>query len=212
MQPITDRDLLILEPGIFTAALAAATVLHSAADGIVADTSLSSAASDFTALDIGESHVVVIDGKPTEVLARIGSTQLTVSLPRADADQAAINPGDGTALAISVPTFARLIQRVQQRILSAIGVDAAASLADPDEPAILNEEEVQRVIGLECIAEAFAIASASDPESLGLIARAQLYARRAASERQRLVASLDLDHDGDADAARRPAVIILRRV
>src|SRR6185503_4774975 len=96
---ITDRDLLIMEPSVFTHAGEIATRLATATDGAVSGTALTSASSDFEAAGIAANNVAVIAGAPVEVVNRVQATELEVSLPRATADDAKIAPGDGSGLA-----------------------------------------------------------------------------------------------------------------
>ncbi len=201
---ITDHDLLIIEPTVFMHAQAAATALYASSDGAVADTTLSSAAADFAALGIGSEHVAVIAAtKQVEIIARLSGTQLDVSLPRAASGDAKIRPGDGSSLALVIPTFARLIGQVQAAALRALGLDED----DPDQPLeesdIVNPDAVAAVIALRTLARAFAIAAAQEPADESLAARATLYRGLAAEAAAGAAVLLDLDGDGEADATRR---------
>ena len=96
----TDRDLLIREPSVFLDASSVATSLLSATDGSVADTTLTSASSDFQAAGIDVGNVIVIESQATEVVARVDPTNLDVSLPRATlAETRVSHPETGRHLA-----------------------------------------------------------------------------------------------------------------
>jgi hypothetical protein len=208
---IADRDLLVIEPSIFVGAAAVATTLLSVADAEVSGTSLTSATAAFEANGIDEGHVAVVDGVPVEVLDRVADTQLSISLPRASADDAAIAPGDGTGLALAVRTFKRTIQRMQDQLLRRIGVDVDHPTNPLSEAAILNVESAGHALALRVIAQAFAEASALNPDDDALRAQATLYQQSADRELLQTEVVLDLDGDGVADATRRLDVIALVR-
>src|SRR5688572_23108078 len=106
MSLITDRDLLLVEPSVFTAAAtAAATNILTATDAAVAGTTLSSATSDFAAAGIDEAHVAVFDGEALEIIARLSATQLDISRPRAALTDAKIAPIAGSNKTLKVNTF-----------------------------------------------------------------------------------------------------------
>ena len=207
----TDRDLLIREPSVFLDAGSVATSLLSATDGSVADTTLTSASSDFQAAGIDAGHVIVIGSQATEVVARVDPTNLDVSLPRATVAEAKIPPGDGSTLSIDVRTFGRMIGEVEAWMLGALGIDPADPLLPLDETAILNPQDIREVVALRTIAQAFAAASALASTDASLADRAALYSQRAADVRRQTRAVLDLDADGIADAIRHIDVVSLQR-
>ena len=199
----TDRDLLIHEPSVFLDATSVATSLLSATDGSVADTTLTSASSDFQAAGIDAGHVIVIGNQPTEVVARVDPTNLVVSLPRASLNEANIPPGDGSTLAIDVRTFGRMIAEVEAWILGALGIDAADPLLPLDETAILNPQDIREAVALRTIAQAFAAASALAPTDASLADRASLYSQRAADVRRQTRAVLEVAGGGSRTASRQ---------
>lgn len=211
MALIDDRDLLIREPSLFLDAGGAATSILSAADGVIASTTLTSASSDFVTLGIGFGHVVVVNGEALEVVSRTDANNLVVSKARASITDPQISPGDGSALNLEVLTFTRLIAEVQAWVLGAFGIDAADPVTPLDETAILNPEEVESLIALRVIAQAFAAASALAPTDASLSQRATLYADLAAEARRQAKAVIDLDGDGIADATRHLDVVTLTR-
>src|SRR5437764_1479510 len=125
MLTITDRDLLLIEPTVFVDAAAVATHLVSVSDSQISGTSLTSATADFEAAGVDDQHVVLVSaaGKALEIVQRVAAGELQVSLPRAISSDADIAPGDGTGLAIIVPTFARLIAQTRVSVLAALGMD-----------------------------------------------------------------------------------------
>jgi hypothetical protein len=211
MAMITDRDLLLIEPGIFKNAMDLATLLIDAADGTVSQTSLSSASSDFESMSVDAGHVAVIEAETTEVIARVSSTELTVSLPRVTSEDPLIAPTAGSGLTVKVPTFGRQINFSQAWVLGALGLDAGDLDLTPDESAILNPCDIERLIALETVARVFAAAAALDPADQSLADSATHYAGEVAAARHRTRAILDLDGDGCADASRRVCTVALTR-
>ena len=205
MLMIADRDLLVVEPTLFIDAAMVATTLLSTADGAVSGTVLTSAAADFESAGIGPGHVVrlIAFGSAAEIIERSDATSLEVSLPRADVDDDMIPPGDGEDLAISVPTFARIIAQAQHWALAALGLESEHPTQPLDESAIINPAPVRSLIALRTIMMAFEQAAALLPDDLSLEARADLYRRRAAAAARQVAALIDADGDGIPDATRR---------
>lgn len=211
MALIDDRDLLIREPSLFLDASSVATSVLSATDGIVSSGTLFSSSSDFEASGIELGHVVVVNGEALEVVSRADPTRIVVSRPRLLTTDLQIEPDTGSALNLEVLTFARLIAEVQAWVLGAFGIDASDPVTPLDETAILNPEEVEPLIALRTIAQAFAAASALAPTDSSLSQRATLYAGLAAEARGQTKAVIDLDGDGIADATRHLDVVSLSR-
>ena len=137
MLTITDRDLLVIEPTLFTHAASAATTLLSGSDGSIEGATFTSAV-DFEAQDIDAGHVIRLVGRDQsiEVVQRQSSTVMDVSLPRWQAEGAALAPGDGADLEFTVPSFVRIIALERQilsgrfRLDETIGVNKNASTDD----------------------------------------------------------------------------------
>ena len=209
---ITDRDLLIMEPSVFTHAGEIATRLAGATDGAVTGTALTSASSDFEAAGVAASNVAVLAGTPVEVVERIQATELEISLPRASIEDTKIAPGDGSGLAIEVLTFERLIQQVQQSVLLEFGIDPSDPVRPLDESALLNPHSIGSLIALRTIHHAFAASAARHPTDQSLSERASLYARLAALAMRQTSCVFDLDGDGRPDTTRRLDVVTLVRI
>lgn len=211
MALIDDRDLLVREPSLFLDASSVATSILSATDGALSSGSLISASSDFDTPDIDLGHVVVVNSEALEVVSRTDTTRLAISRPRLLTTDTQIEPDIGSSLNLEVLTFARLIAEVQAWVLGAFGIDASDPVTPLDESAILNPEEVESLIALRTIAQAFAAASALAPTDSSLSQRATLYAGLAAEARRQAKAVIDLDGDGIADATRHLDVVSLKR-
>lgn len=211
MAIIQDIDLLVIEPSVFIDAAAGATSLLAATDGAVSGTTLTSAGSDFTANDIDLGSVVVVNGEALEVIQRVDLNTLEISRPRAADTDPQIAPGDGSALAVDVSTFARLIDLSQSWLLSAMGIDSADPETPLDELAVVNVDAVGRVVAIQTIAQAYSLAAARAPTDDVLAAVAEHYARTAREARIQAAVVLDTDGDGVGDATRHLAAPAAQR-
>lgn len=211
MLTITDHDLLIIEPSVFSAAVVAGTTLLNVTDATVSGTALTSATSDFAALDIGEAHVAVVNGVAVEVLSRASATQLQVSRPRAADSDPAIAPGDGNNLTLQIISFARLIRRITESTLLALGIDEDHPTVPLAASAIANPAAVQQFIALRVIHHAFVVVAAIAPSDQSLADRAVVYSRQAAIALARAAAVVDIDGDGRPDGTRRLGVVTFIR-
>lgn len=206
MLTITDRDLLVIDPGVFigAAAVAAATLLTTAADGTINGTELQSGSADFEAGDIGFGHVAVInDAAAVEVVSRTDPATLEISQPRASSVDAKIPPGDAEDATIKIVTFVRLIEQARAWTLGSLGIDDESIITDPG--------PVSQLIALRTIARSYAHAAAMDPASASLAQRASLASALASQAAHRTLVPLDLNGDGLPDATRAAGVLILTR-
>ena len=211
MAMIDDRDLMVIEPSLFADAMAVATLLIDATDGSISNGRLTSMSSDFESAGIDAGHVVVVEGEVCEVVNRISSATVTISLPRANADDPVIEPSAGSNLVVKVPTFERQMNVAQAWVFGALGIDMEDTEAVLDEAAILNADRVARLLAMETIRRVFGIAAATDPTSVSLAERGEYYRKEVWATRRQTRAVLDLDGDGVADCTRQVSVVTLRR-
>lgn len=202
----TDRDLLVLEPGIFRdvgwAAQSRLRATGSVASGVLTVTGV-----NFAGLGVTTGHVVVFDGVPMEVLTRLSNTTLGVSLIRADGGGAgaAITPGDASNRSVSIATFAPQIEIVHRQILRMAGIGEDRPGADGSvtgESAIVNPAGLRLLESLGALHLVFASAASVAGDGSSAMLRAKMYRERFDAERARVGVILDLDGDGLADARR----------
>lgn len=209
-----DALLLTLEPGLFrdVAWVGQRLVLG---QGSCSGTALTMTSQDvlFDAAGVDAGNVVLVAGTAYEVIARVSGTVLTVSRLRASDDDALIPVSGATGVEVSVPTFAPQIAVVHRQVLRMIGIEPDA----PEEEgrigpsAIVNPEALAQVEALGALHLIYAGAgSALGPESPPA-RRAESYRQRFADERQRAVALIDTDGDGQPDAVRRLNILALVR-
>ncbi len=194
-----DRDLLVLEPGLFGEVNWVGQRLV-AGTGTVSGTTLTLTQADAGLDDagVGAGHVVLIGGTGYEVLARLSATEMTVSRLRADEGDAPIAPAPVTGATVSVFTFAPQIGEVHRRTLRMLGVESAAE--------IVNGAALSMLEALGALHLVYAGASAHAGPSSPAGQRADWYRQRYEAERRRVVAEVDVNGDGAAEVARRPGV------
>lgn len=202
----TDRDLLTLEPGLF--GLVAWTGQRLASGiGSVTGSVLTIAGQDVSleAAGVDAGHVVLIDGCPAEVVERTGENTAVVSRLRVSTGSPVLPVGDASEVPVRVFTFAPQIADVHRRLMRMLGIEPDGD--GPTEGTIMNTHDMARVeaLGALHLIYAGASASGSGPGGASTIEaeKAEWYRLRFMEERARIVARLDLDGDGVADAARR---------
>jgi len=212
MALITDLDLLRIEPSVFTDAADIATILLSVTDGSVSGTTLTSASADFETLDVDAGHVIVVDGEAMEIAERLATTQLTITRPRADADDPLVETVAGSSLTVTVPTFGRQIDLAEAWIFGALGINSLDPLQPMDSTMIINTDDVGQLVAVQAVAHIFTVAAATDDTDSTLEERAVAYANVLSKLRHQTCAFLDTTGDGVADITRQIAVPILRRL
>lgn len=207
--PTTDRDLLILEPALFRdLSFLGQQVFRNTAS--LAAGVLTAVSGSLEAAGLATGHVVLVDDRPMEVLARTGATTATVSLLRADDDGPAIPPADFSPRPALVTSFAPQIAMVHAEMLHLLGLSNPAEGA-PAEADILNPRDLRRAEALGTLHLLYSAAAALVGPDSPAGRRAEMYRLRFAAERRRVRIRLDTDGDGLADALRTPAVLPIFR-
>jgi len=213
----TDRDLLALEPSLFTdIRWAAQTVLDSAPATLSAGgLTLTIPGVDLAQRAVQPGMVALLDSLPVEIIAVDSPTMLTISRPRPRADDPPI-PVLRTPLAVgavTIHTFGAQIGIVHDQLLRALGIEPGAP-AHPGivtESAITNPRALAHVEALGALHIIFAAASALANEESLAWHKARLYRERFSHERRTVAAAIDLDADGIAEAVRRISTVQLNR-
>ncbi len=201
-----DRDLITLEPNLFSdVALQSQRLLD--ATGSITGTTLTLTGADAALVGVTTGHVVLVSGGggvALEVLSRTSSTQLEVSRLRATPDDAAIPPAPATGAPVTIATFIPQIAIVHAQLLRMAGIEPGAQRPGaPVEASVTNGDSLRLVESLGALQMIWSAAAAlAGPESAAA-QRSRLYAQRFNAERARVLVALDLDADGEPDAARR---------
>ncbi|MFI4898391.1 MAG: hypothetical protein ACIARR_11255 [Phycisphaerales bacterium JB059] len=204
-----DRDLLVLEPGVFREVAWLGQRLVRGV-GSVSGTAMTMTSQDtgFDEAEVGEGHVVVIEGVALEVLSRTSGSELQVSRLRASDSGAALGVGTIVDGVVEVSTFAPQLAIVHEQVARMLGLGSPGGAA-PTEADVVNPEDLRLVEALGALHLVYAAASAAGAE--GMASKAAMYRERFSAERQRVVARVDLDGDGAPDAVRRMNVVALTR-
>ena len=210
----TDRDLLVLEPGLVGQVGWVGQRLVSGV-GSVGGTALEMSSQDngFIEQGVGAGHVIAIGGNGYEIVSVGDEDECVVSRVRGSVDDDLIALASMVDVEISVPTFGPQIADVHRRVLRMIGLEPAgeAGEGELDETALVNAGDFIRLEALGALHLVWAGASAGLGGDSPAALRAEAYRARFAAERGRVVARIDTDGDGVADAARRPGLTRLVR-
>jgi hypothetical protein len=203
----SDRDLLVLEPNVFRdAGWVGQRLLNTT--GSVSGTTMTLVSGSFTAAGIAPGHVLVYDAVAIEVISVTSATVATVSLLRAKLSDAPIPPPALGVKPVACWTFRPQISLVHAQVLRMLGIDPdAPSEAMVTEASIVNPLSLALAESLGALHIVYSAAAALSQADSALAARAQMYRQRFGDERQRAVARIDLDGDGEPDATRRLNVI-----
>jgi hypothetical protein len=208
----TDRDLLSLEPNVFRDV---GWIGQRLVKGTctIAGTTMTMLTQDVTleAAGVGAGFVAVVDGTAYEVIARLSATAATVSRVRGSASEPILPPSPVTNVAVVVPTMRPQMAMIERQVLRMAGLEPGTTPgteASPTEGNIVKPEQLARLVTLGALHVIFAAAAApGEPGSIGAsgspVSRAEMYRRRFAEERSRVIVELDLDGDGEVDATRR---------
>ncbi len=207
----TDRDLLVLEPGVFRDVLWLGQRLVRGV-GTLSGTTLTMVSQDtgFDDAGVGPGHVVVIDGVALEVISRTSAGELEVSRLRESIAGAAVGAGSIANKVVEVSTFGPQVALVHAQVLRMLGLAASGSGAEgASEGDVVNPEDLVVVEALGALHVVYASASAAGAGELAT--KAAMYRERFSAERQRVSARVDLDGDGAPDAIRRMNVVQFAR-
>ena len=210
----TDIDLLTVEPNLFAEVGWSGQRLVSTT-GTLSGTTLTLSGSDLAASGIEAGCVVLMSGVPLEVMERLSTTTLKVSLVRWGRTGPAIPPVGMTSGLCEVWTLRPQIAIAHRHVLRLVGlsegtpppVTPGSDGAGLGASAVVNGPDLSMLESLLALHIVYAAAGAGAPAGSGLKEKAEQYRLRAGSERGRVSALIDTNGDGVADATRRPSVI-----
>ena len=207
-----DRDLLQHEPNLFSDGEAVAQKLVNVSDGALAGTTLTSATADFDATMVSMYHVVRVGDRLCEVALVQDAGTLTVSLPRANAADDPIPPGDGTDLAVTVLSFDAQIAAAHQELITKMARLLRVSAATI-RPGLIDTAEaarIERLLTAEKVIRGVMSAGAEHHEQLEQAAAR--YRRDARCAWRGAHFAFDFDQDGHIDAILEPGHGVMKRV
>jgi hypothetical protein len=210
----TDRDLLVLEPGLpGSVAWVGQRVVSGTGDVAGTTLTLTSQDNGLVSQGVGAGSIVSIGGGGYEVVSVASEASATVSRLRASADDPAIPLADLVGVEVAVWSFGPQRMDAHRRVVRMLGLGLAGEALEGelDESAVVNPRDLARLEALGALHVIYAGASAGQGAGSPAAARAEIYRERFAAERGRVVAKLDTDGDGAADTARRPGMSRLVR-
>ncbi len=205
----SDRDLLVIEPGLFREVLWNGQRLLSGT-GNLSGTTLTLTGGSFTESGIAAGHVVLVDSVPMEVVSVQSATVATVSIVRGYAQSAVVPGADATGAVVEVYTFGPQIGIVDRQVLSMVGID----VDDPDglgESAVTNPGALVVLEALGALHLIYASAGAPGRGGEAYLERAKVFQQRFSMQRGHVTAMIDLDGDGIAETRRNPNSFLLSR-
>ena len=211
----TDTDLLRWEPALFAEAQFASQLLLSASCSIAGTTLTLGGTASFTASRVRAGHVASITGTAITgcypIVAIGNATTATLSIVHEGLDATPIETAPiidtAASLHIAVRTFA------PQRLIVSELLSRMCGLAPYSSANVINADVLRKpcVLGtLQMIYNAMAAAATSD--NADLFIRAELYERLYRKSLRGLVAEIDTNGDGVADAQRHLRLVQFIRV
>ncbi|MFT3687065.1 MAG: hypothetical protein QM783_19440 [Phycisphaerales bacterium] len=212
----TDLDLLTFDPALFGDVTWIAQRLLSAS-GTLSGTTLTITTADLAAQGVDAGCVVLMSGVPLEVVERLSTTTLRVSLIRWGRAGPVIPPVGLTAGPCEVRTFRPQIALAHRQVLRLLGLadidaDTGGQVGQTlSDTRVTNPGALSMLEALCALNIIYAAAATGAPANSPIADKARQFAARAAAERTRIAALIDTNGDGTPDATRRPSVIPLLR-
>ncbi len=203
-----DRDLYVLEPGLHKDVAWFGQRLLNAIGSLVG-TTLTMNTGSLSSGGVAAGYVVIFDGVALEVVSVESDTQATVSLMRGDVGGSAIAGVSASSKSTVVYGYSPQVGIVHRQVLAMIGLDVDED--GFDESVVTNPGALVRLEALGALHLIYAAAGAPGRAGEKFDQRAKMYKERFASERERVVAMIDLDGDGVAETKRRPNLFVLTR-
>lgn len=214
----SDRDLLVLEPGLFGEVGWMGQMLVRGVGTIAGSTlTLTSADADLASAGVGPGYVVRVGEVSYEVIERLSAMSVSVSRVRDEVVDPVRPPAAVSGGAVLVSTMRPQIRLVHEQVLRMIGLEpgggGSGRVGELGESAVTNPRTLARVEALGALHLIYAAAAApgGDRSPASWWGKAMLYRQRFAQERERVAAQIDVDGDGLPDVVRRLNVVVMGR-
>ncbi|MDY7011544.1 MAG: hypothetical protein SVV80_12455 [Planctomycetota bacterium] len=210
-----DRDLLAIEPDVFTGGGFGSQQMAAGVDGAFNGTTFTSILADFTASNIQAGMVLCVystipaEGRFYEIISVDSSTSLTVSVLRTDRDAGAVAPSPGTNLKYYINTFAPQIADAEATLyekLRRLGEAEGISSVE-----FVESSQLRKTVAFASLASVFtALASNAVADDANWV-KAEFYRRQHVTALGALRLAEDIDGDGFAEHTRTLSNVSLRR-
>lgn len=211
-----DVDILRYEPILFGELHLPGQVLTAGTGGVLSGTTFSVAGADFVSAQISAGGAIylqsadgVLDGT-YEIVSVDSTTQLTVSVVRADSDEDAIAPPAGTNISYRVSTYAPQASEAGFQLTEYFGIRPGNPASDINAEDILDTEVLKRASVYAVISGIYAML-ASKAKDDNFWKKSSHYQKLFEKARERCRLSIDCGGDGVADITNVGASIRLRR-
>ena len=211
----SDVDLLKFEPVVFRDLWLASQTLVQGSDGVLSGTTLTSAGASFTSLAVKAGQVICLSTSDLsvdgcfEIVSVDSATQLTVSVLRADVEDVAVAPPNGSGIRYRISTFEPQAAEAAESLLRYFWIGDEAGETTLDE--VLNTEALRQASVFAVLTAIFAASAAGADSEAGYYAKSLHYQQRFNTARMKVRLALDRDGDGVADSFLRGGSVRLRR-
>jgi hypothetical protein len=211
-----DADILKYEPILFGELHLAGQVLAAGTGGTLSGTTFTVSGEDFESASVtggGAVYLQSVDGLldgAYEIVSVDSTTQLTVSVVRADTDDESIAPPAANDVFYRVSTFGPQASEVGFQLTEYFGIGPGNPASDYDAADILDTNVLRRASVFAVIASVYAmLASKAEDESFWK--KSLHYRRLFEKARERCRLSIDVGSDGVADVTKVGASVRLVR-
>jgi len=202
-----DADILRYEPMLFGELHLPGQVLSSGMGGTLTGTTFTAEGADFVSAKVsagGTVHLQSADGMldgAYEIISVDSSTQLTISIIRADSDDEPIAPPSATDISYRISTFRPQANEIAFQLTEHFGIKPGNPASDVDVQDILDTDVLKRSSVFAVISVVYAmLAGKTEEESFWK--KSRYYHDLFERARQRCRLSIDAGSDGIADVTR----------
>lgn len=205
-----DADILKYEPVLFGELHLPGQVLTIGAGGTLSGTTFTDAAADFVSSQVNNGGAIylksvggLLDGV-YEIVSADSTTQLTVSVIRADSEGSAIAPPAGTDVSYRISTFAPQACEVAFDLTEYFGVRPGNPASDINAEDVLDTQALRRTSVFAIVSRVYAMLASKD-EDEAFWRKSVHYQKLFERSRERCRFSVDSGSDGIADVTKTGA-------
>jgi len=210
-----DRDLLAIEPAIFTGGAFESQRLAAGTGATINGTTFTSDSADFVAANVEPGMVLCIySAVPTEassyeIVTVNSSTSLTISVLRPDRQGPIVAPPSGVALSYYLNTFSPQIAGARQALQEKLRQIGEVTGIDSAE--FVDSSQFRYAVAMAALAQIFTARASNATNADANWVKAEFYRRQHASAVASLRLAKDADGDGVAEHTRTLGNVTLRR-
>ncbi len=199
-----DTDILRYEPELFGELHLPWQVLASGSGAVLSGATFTASGADFVSASVEAGGVIYlrsVDGlldMAAEIVSVDSATQLTVSVLRADSDEAVVAPPAATDISYRVSTLGPQINEIGFQLTEYFGISPGNPSSDIGVDDIFDTEVLRRASTFGSIAAVYAML-ASQAEDENFWKKSLYYKKNFERSRERCQLSIDVGSDGVAD-------------